>query len=48
MTVDKYGHVTSGNAKVAAANISGTLTASQLPVGVTYFEDTEIEVADFA
>ena len=48
VTVDKYGHVTSGNAKVAAANISGTLTASQLPPGVTYFEDTEIEVANFA
>ena len=48
MTVDKYGHVTSGNTKVAATNISGTLTASQLPSAVTYFEDTEIEVANFA
>ena len=48
VTVDKYGHVTSGNAKVAAANISGTLTAGQLPSNVTYFEDTEIEVANFA
>ena len=48
MTVDKYGHVTSGNAKVAAANISGVLTAGQLPSNVTYFEDTEIEVANFA
>ena len=48
VTVDKYGHVTSGNAKVAAANISGVLTAGQLPSNVTYFEDTEIEVANFA
>ena len=37
-----------GGAKVAAANISGTLTAGQLPSNVTYFEDTEIEVANFA
>ncbi len=47
VTVDAYGHVTAGTNSVPAANITGVLTAAQLPDTITYFEDTSIEVADF-